>query len=499
MDLSAISIGLQTAIQPMNLFFCFLGVLLGQIVGILPGLGPPAAIAICLPASFTLSPEAAIIMLAGIYYGAMYGGTITSVLLNVPGEAASVVTCLDGYQMARKGRAGPALGIAAFGSFIAGTLSVVALSFLAPPLAEVALKFGPPEYFSLMILGMMTLVIFISGSVLKGLAMALTGVIIGAIGMDVISGRSRFTFGIPELQDGIGLIPVIMGLFGIAEVLLSAEEMADRKIIHTKVNEILPTLQDWKDSLWPIIRGSVLGFGLGILPGGGVVLASFASYAAEKKFSKHPEKFGTGIIEGVAGPESANNSAAGGGFVPLLALGIPANTVMALLLGAFLIHGIQPGPMLFVSHPRVAWGVIISMYIGNVILLLLNVPLIALWVRCLKVKYQILFPLIVLFCLIGVYSLNYSVVEVGFMIFFGVVGYAMKKLKFEPAPLILAMLLTPMLENALRQSLIISRGDPFIFLSRPISLAFLLAAAAILSVPVFSYRRKGAEGKLPHA
>jgi putative tricarboxylic transport membrane protein len=490
MDLSAISIGLQTAIQPMNLFFCFLGVLLGQIVGILPGLGPPAAIAICLPASFTLSPEAAIIMLAGIYYGAMYGGTITSVLLNVPGEAASVVTCLDGYQMARKGRAGPALGIAAFGSFIAGTLSVVALSFLAPPLAEVALKFGPPEYFSLMILGMMTLVIFISGSVLKGMAMALTGVIIGAIGMDVISGRSRFTFGIPELQDGIGLIPVIMGLFGIAEVLLSAEEMADRKIIHTKVNEILPTLQDWKDSLWPIIRGSVLGFGLGILPGGGVVLASFASYAAEKKFSKHPEKFGTGIIEGVAGPESANNSAAGGGFVPLLALGIPANTVMALLLGAFLIHGIQPGPMLFVSHPQVAWGVIISMYIGNVILLLLNVPLIALWVRCLKVKYQILFPLIVLFCLIGVYSLNYSVVEVGFMIFFGVVGYAMKKLKFEPAPLILAMLLTPMLENALRQSLIISRGDPFIFLSRPISLAFLLAAAAILSVPVFSYRRK---------
>jgi len=490
MDLSAISIGLQTAIQPMNLFFCFLGVLLGQIVGILPGLGPPAAIAICLPASFTLSPEAAIIMLAGIYYGAMYGGTITSVLLNVPGEAASVVTCLDGYQMARKGRAGPALGIAAFGSFIAGTLSVVALSFLAPPLAEVALKFGPPEYFSLMILGMMTLVIFISGSVLKGLAMALTGVIIGAIGMDVISGRARFTFGIPELQDGIGLIPVIMGLFGIAEVLLSAEEMADRKIIHTKVNEILPTLQDWKDSLWPIIRGSVLGFGLGILPGGGVVLASFASYAAEKKFSKHPEKFGTGIIEGVAGPESANNSAAGGGFVPLLALGIPANAVMALLLGAFLIHGIQPGPMLFASHPQVAWGVIISMYIGNAILLLLNIPLIALWVRCLKVKYQILFPLIVLFCLIGVYSLNYSVVEVGFMIFFGVVGYAMKKLKFEPAPLILAMLLTPMLENALRQSLIISRGDPFIFLSRPISMAFLLAAAAILSVPVFSYRRK---------
>ncbi len=487
MDLSQIYIGFQTAIQPINLLFCFLGIVLGQIVGILPGLGPAGAIALLLPASFTLSPATAIIMLAGVYYGSMYGGTITSILLNVPGESASVVTCLDGYQMARQGRAGPALGIAAFGSFIAGSLGTIALSFLAPPLAEIALKFGPPEYFSLMVLGMMTLVVFVSGSILKGLAMAVTGVIIGSIGMDIISGRARFTFGIHELMDGIGLVPVIMGLFGIAEVLLSVEDMGEKKIFETTIKDLFPTRKDWSLSIGAILRGTVVGFFLGILPGAGAVIASFASYATEKKFSKYPEKFGTGMIEGVAGPESANNAAAAAGFVPLLALGIPPTVVMALLLGALLIHGVQPGPMLFQAHPQIAWGIIISMYIGNAMLLLLNVPAIPLWVRCLKIPYQILFPLILLFCLIGAYSLNYSNAEVGFMIFFGLVGYLMKKFQYEPAPLILALVLTPMLENALRQSLILSRGNPIIFVSRPISLTFLVVAFCLVILPIFSF------------
>ncbi len=490
MDISQIYLGFQTALTPLNLLFCAIGVTLGQIVGILPGLGPAAAIALLLPASFSLPSETAIIMLAGVYYGSMYGGTITSVLLNVPGESSSVVTCLDGYQMARQGRAGPALGIAAFGSFIAGTIGTITLMLLSPPLAEVALKFGPPEVFSLMALGMMALTIFVSGSILKGLSMAAVGVIIGSMGMDIISGRPRFTFGIHELMDGIGFVPVIMGLFGIAEVLISVEEMEKTKVFDTTIKDIFPTRQDWRESFLPIFRGTAIGFSLGILPGSGGVIASFASYAVEKRISKTPEKFGTGVIAGVASPESANNSAAAAGFVPLLALGLPPTVVMALLLGALLIHGVQPGPMLFQAHPRVVWGVIASMYIGNVMLLLLNIPLIPLWVRCLKIPYQILFPLILLFCLIGSYSLNYSVIDVGFMVLFGFVGYLMKKCKYEPAPLILALVLTPMLENALRQSLIISRGNPLIFFQRPISLGFLVAAFCLLLLPIFSFFRK---------
>jgi putative tricarboxylic transport membrane protein len=490
MDFSQILTGLHTAIQPTNLFFCFLGVILGQVVGILPGLGPAAAIALLLPASFSLPPETAIILLAGIYYGSMYGGTITSVLLNVPGESASVVTCLDGYQMARQGKAGPALGIAAFGSFIAGTLGNIALSFLAPPLADFALEFGPPEYFSLMVLGMMTLVAFVSGSILKGLAMAVTGVIIGSIGMDIISGKARFTLGIHELMDGVGLVPVIMGLFGIAEVLISVEEMGERQIFEAKIKDLFPTRRDWRVSIPAILRGTVIGFLLGILPGAGAVIASFASYAAEKKSSPHPEKFGTGMIEGVAGPESANNAAAAAGFVPLLALGIPGTVVMALLFGALLIYGLQPGPMLFKQHPQIAWGVIVSMYIGNLMLLLLNIPFIPLWVRCLKIPYEILFPLILLFCLIGAYSINYSTTEVGIMAFFGLVGFLMKKFKYEPAPLILALVLAPMLENALRQSLIISHGSPMIFFQRPISICFMVASIFLLILPIFSFIRK---------
>jgi putative tricarboxylic transport membrane protein len=391
--------------------------------------------------------------------------------------------------MARQGRAGPALGIAAFGSFIAGTVGTVALMFLAPSLAEIALEFGPPEYFSLMLLGMTLLVVFVSGSILKGLSMALVGVILGSIGMDAISGRARFTFGIHELMDGVGLIPVIMGLFGIAEVLISVEEISERKIFETSIKNILPNRKDWSDSISPIIRSSLLGFFVGILPGGGTVVAAFASYALEKKVSKHPEKFGTGMIQGVAAPESANNAAATGAFVPLLALGIPANAVMALLLGALLIHGVTPGPMLFSLKPEIAWGFIISMFLGNMMLLLLNIPLIALWVKCLKVPYQILFPIILMFCLLGSYSLNYSTMEVAFMIFFGLVGYLMKKSKYEPALLILALVLTPMLENALRQSLIISNGNPAVFISRPISLGFIIVAFSLLFLPVVSSLR----------
>lgn len=490
MDTSQIFLGLQTALQPTNLLFCFIGVLVGQIVGILPGLGPAGAIALLLPASFSLSPETAIILLAGIYYGSMYGGTITSVLLNVPGESASVVTCLDGYQMAKQGRAGAALGIAAFGSFIAGTLGNLALMFLAPTLADFALDFGPPENFALMFLGMMTLVAFVSGSILKGLAMAATGMIIGSIGIDVISAKARFTFGIHELMDGVGLVPVIMGLFGVAEVLISVDEMEEKTVFQTKIRDMFPSVKDWLVSIGPILRGTVIGFFLGILPGAGAVIAAFGSYAAEKKFSKHPEKFGTGMIEGVAAPESANNAAASAGFVPLLALGIPGTVVMALLYGALLIYGVEPGPMLFKLHPNIAWGVIISMYIGNVMLLLLNIPLIPLWVRCLRIPYQILFPLILLFCLIGAYSLNYSTVEVSLMIFFGVVGYLLKKCQYEPAPLILALVLTPMLENALRQSLILSQGSPLIFFKRPLSLGFIMAALFLLILPLFSFVRK---------
>jgi putative tricarboxylic transport membrane protein len=431
MDILAhIALGAQTLFTPTNILFCFLGVLMGTLVGVLPGLGPTAAIALLLPNTFHVTPVTAIIMLAGIYYGAMYGGSTTSILVNIPGEAASVITCLDGYQMALKGRAGPALGIAAFGSFIAGTISVLGLMLVAPPLAKFALAFGPPEYFSLMLMGIVVLIYLASGSILKALMMAVFGLLLGTIGMDAISGTQRLTFGVLELADGIGLIPAIMGLFGVAEVISNVEEEMKREIITAKVKNLLPNLQDWKDSFWPIIRGSFLGFFIGILPGPAPVISAFTSYAIEKKISKHPEKFGTGVIEGVAGPESANNSATGGAFIPLFTLGIPANSVIAILLGAFMIHGIQPGPMLISKYPDLFWGTIMSMYLGNIMLLILNLPLIGLWVKVLKVPYPILFPLILLFCLVGVFSLNYSNVEVALMIGFGVFGYLARKFQF---------------------------------------------------------------------
>ncbi len=494
MDILAhIALGARTLFTPTNLFFCFLGVLMGTLVGVLPGLGPTAAIALLLPNTFHVPPVTAIIMLAGIYYGAMYGGSTTSILVNIPGEAASVITCLDGYQMARKGRAGPALGIAAFGSFIAGTVSVLGLMLVAPPLAKFALAFGQPEYFSLMLMGIVVLIYLAAGSILKALMMAVFGILLGTVGMDAISGTQRLTFGVLELADGIGLIPAIMGLFGVAEVISNVEEEMKREIITAKVKNLLPNLRDWKDSFWPIIRGSFLGFFIGVLPGPAPVISAFSSYAIEKKLSKYPEKFGTGVIQGVAGPEAANNAATGGAFIPLFTLGIPANSVIAILLGAFMIHGIQPGPMLISKYPDLFWGTIMSMYLGNIMLLILNLPLIGLWVKVLKVPYPILFPLILLFCLVGVFSLNYSNVEVALMIGFGVFGYLVRKFQFEMAPLVLAIVIGPMMENNLRLSLVISQGDAWIFLQKPISAVFIVISLVLLISPFIPWLGKRRE------
>ncbi len=477
------ALGAQIILQPMNLLFCFLGCLMGTLVGVLPGLGPTAAIALLIPNTFHVPPVTAIIMLAGIYYGAMYGGSTTSILVNIPGEAASVITCLDGYQMAQTGRAGPALGIAAFGSFIAGTISIIGLMLVAPPLARFALAFGPPEYFCLMLLGIVILIYLASGSILKALMMFVFGLLLSTVGMDCISGTQRLTFGILELCDGVGLIPAIMGLFGVAEVIANVEEAMKTELITSKVKNLLPNLRDWKDSFWPIIRGSVLGFFVGILPGPAPVIASFSSYAIEKKLSKHPEKFGTGVIEGVAGPESANNAATGGAFIPLFTLGIPVNSVIAILLGALMIHGVQPGPMIITKHADLFWGTVMSMYLGNAMLLVLNLPLIGLWVQVLKVPYPILSPLILIFCLIGVYSLNYSLVEISLMIGFGVFGYLARKFQFEMAPLVLAIVIGPMMENNLRLSLVISQGNPMIFLTHPISAVFIAITFFLLISP----------------
>jgi putative tricarboxylic transport membrane protein len=488
--LSNLALGFSVIFQPSNLFFCFMGCVIGTLIGVLPGIGPVATMSLLLPSTFHMSPVSAIIMLAGIYYGAMYGGSITSILVNIPGESASVVTCLDGYQMARKGRAGPALGISAFGSFIAGTIATILIMLVAPLVAKLALKFGPPEYFSLMFLGLTLLIYLASGSMIKALMMACVGVFLGMIGTDIISGIERFTYGSYTLIDGIGMIPVIMGLFGISEVLLNIDEESKQEIYKTRISNLLPTLRDWKDSILPIIRGTFIGFFLGILPGGGSTIASFGAYAVEKRLSKHPEKFGTGAIEGVAAPEAANNAASQGAFIPLLTLGIPANVVMAILLGALMIYNVKPGPMLIKNHPDLFWGVVGSMYIGNVMLLILNVPLIGVWVKILKVPYPILFPLILLFCLIGVYSVNNNAAEIVAMLIFGVLGYLMKKFRYETAPLILAFVLSPLLENALRQSLLMSRGSFSIFFTRPISLILMIVALFLLLLPLIPGLRK---------
>jgi putative tricarboxylic transport membrane protein len=477
-------LGFSVALTSTNLFYCFVGVLIGTLIGVLPGLGPPAAIALLLPATFQMNPVAAIIMMSGIYYGAMFGGSTTSILVNIPGETASVVTCLDGYQMARQGKAGRALGISAFGSFIAGTLGIIGLMFLAPVLVRFALRFGPPEYFSLMTLGIVLIIFLAQGSVVKSLLMATVGLLLSTVGTDIISGDYRFTFNQLVLMDGIGLIPITMGIFGVAEVLSNIVEGPDRKIYAARIKGLFPTKEDWKRCVGPIFRGSVIGFFLGILPGGGAVLSSFASYATEKRFSKTPEKFGTGMIEGVAGPEAANNAGSSGAFVPLLTLGLPSNVVTALLVGALIIHGMQPGPLMMTKRPDLFWGLITSMYVGNIILLILNLPLIGVWVQLLKVPYMFLFPFILLFSLIGVFSLNNNLAEIFLMILFGVFGFLVRKFGYEAAPLILALVLGPMMENAFRQSLILSGGSFSIFLERPIALTLIGSALILLIFPM---------------
>jgi putative tricarboxylic transport membrane protein len=482
--------GFSVATTPVNLLYCFAGVLVGTLVGVLPGVGPPAALSLLLPVTFHVPPVSAVILLAGIMYGAMYGGSTTSILVNIPGEAASVVTCLDGYQMARKGRAGPALGISAFGSFIAGTVSVVLLVLLAPTLAKFALRFGPPEYFSLMVLGLSILVYLARGSIINALLIVCLGLLLGTVGLDPMSGSPRFIYKITTLMDGIGLVQVVIGLFGISEVLLNVETTFKQEIFETKIKGLLPNREDWKRSIGPIGRGTIIGFFLGIVPGMSVVIPTFVSYVLEKKLSKYPEKFGTGVIEGVAGPESANNAASGGTLVPMLSLGIPTGAATALLLGALMIHGLRPGPLLIKDSPEVFWGVVASLYVGNVMLLVLNLPLIGLWVKILKVPYHYLFSLIVLFCIIGSYVTNNNPYDVVIMGLFGLIGYAMKKLNYEAAPLVLALVLGPMMENALRRSLVLSEGSIGVFFTRPISAFFLIAGLLILFSPLFLKKRR---------
>jgi putative tricarboxylic transport membrane protein len=477
-------IGFSVALEPINLLYCLVGVLVGNLIGVLPGIGPAATIAILLPVTFNAPPASGIIMLTGIYYGAMYGGSTTSILVNIPGEGSSVVTCLDGYQMARKGRAGPALGMCAFASFIGGTISVLGLMLVAPQLARIAMDFGPPEYFSLMIMGMSILIFLASGSMLKSVMIATFGIILGCVGIDGITGRPRLTFQIPELGDGIGLVPIAMGLFGIPELFENIEGTLKQDVFETKIKGLLPTLQDWMDSKWAILRGTAIGFFLGALPGGGAIISSFVAYVIEKKVSKHPEKFGTGLIEGVASPESANNAAVGGAMVPLLTLGIPSNVAMAIMLGAFMIHGIQPGPLLLTNHPDIFWGIIASMYLGNIMLLVLNLPLIGMWVQILKIPYPLLFPLILLFCFIGAYASSNSTFDMFIMLGCGALGYLMRKFQYEAAPLILAYVLGPMLETALRQSLILSKGNFSVFVLRPISAVCLAIAIILLLSPL---------------
>jgi len=496
LGLHAIGYGFAVSAEPLNLLACFAGVFIGTLIGVLPGIGPVATMSMLFPVTYAMTPTASIIMMAGIYYGAMYGGSTTSILANIPGEAASVVTCLDGYQMARQGQAGPALGIAAFGSFIAGTASVLGIMLLGPPLASVALRFGPPEIFGLLLLGF-TMVTYLAGaSKLKAVAMALLGLLLATVGLDPMTATPRFTYGTITLMDGIGLVPIIMGLFGVAEVLLNIEKGLHQEIFKARVQGLLPNREQWRASAGPIARGTVLGFFLGILPGIGSIVPTFLAYALEKRIARHPERFGRGAIEGVAAPESANNAATGGSMIPLLTLGIPANVVMAVLLGDFLVHGIQPGPLLVKEHPEIFWGVIASMYIGNVMLLVLNLPLIGLWVQVLKVPYGVLFPLILVFCMIGVYTVSANVWDIVIMLVFGALGYLMKKFDYEPMPLVLAYVLGRMAEETIRQTLLVSRGSAAIFLERPLAAIFVGTAVAVVVVPLVLPRFRSAIVKL---
>lgn len=482
--LGSLAAGFAVALTPTNLLYCLLGSLVGTAIGVLPGLGPPATIALLLPITYGMPATSAVILTAGIFYGAMYGGSTTSILLNLPGEAASVVTCLDGYQMARQGRAGPALALSAIGSFVAGTVSVIGLMCLAPPLASLALGFGPPEYFALLLLGLLLVGYLTGESTAKGLVMAGTGLLIGAVGLDPIDGTPRFTYGLFELGDGFDFVLVAMGLFGIGEVLTNVERTATREVFRTTIHGLLPSREEWRLAGAPIARGSLLGFLIGVLPGGGAVISSFVSYTLERRLSRHPERFGKGAVEGVAGPEAANNAAAASSFVPLLTLGVPGNASIAMIFAALMIQGVRPGPLLVSERPDIFWGLVASMYLGNAMLLLLNLPLIGLWVRLLRVPYALLAPLIVVFVLVGAYSVKNSVFDVGLTVAFGLFGYAIRKLEFEPAPLVLAMILGPQMEAALRRSLIASRGDPLVFFERPLSTALLAVALGVLLWPL---------------
>ncbi|MDI4665441.1 tripartite tricarboxylate transporter permease [Xanthobacter autotrophicus] len=477
-----LALGFSVALSFQNLFYCFLGVLLGTLIGVLPGLGPIATIAMLLPITFGLPPVSALIMLSGIYYGAQYGGSTTAILINLPGESSSVVTAIDGHQMAKNGRAGAALATAALGSFFAGTVATFLLAVFAPPLADLALQFGPPEYFSLMVLGLVASVTLASGSVVKAIAMIVLGLLLGLSGQDIYTGTPRFTFDLPELSDGFDFVALAMGMFGISEIIRNLEDEHERSLVAAKVKSLMLTKEEFKRIIGPVLRGTALGSFLGILPGGGAMLSSFASYSIEKKISKTPREFGRGAIEGVAGPESANNAGAQTSFIPMLTLGIPSNPVMALMIGALIIQGITPGPNVVTEKPDLFWGVIASMWIGNFMLVLLNLPLIGLWVRLLTVPYHVMFPAIIAFCCIGVYSVNNNTFDVYSMALFGVLGYALVKLDCEPAPLLLGFVIGPMLEEYLRRAMLISRGDPMVFVTRPISAILLMLAVAALVV-----------------
>src|SRR6185295_8670359 len=457
--------GFHVASNPYNLLFCLLGALVGTLVGVLPGIGTVATIAMLLPITFGLPPVGALIMLAGIYYGAQYGGSTTSILINIPGESSSVVTTLDGHQMAKQGRAGPALAIAAIGSFIAGCFSTVLVAALGVPLTALALKFGPAEYFSLMVLGLIFAGVLAKGSILKAIAMVLMGLLLSAVGSDIETGQSRMAFDIPELADGIGFVTVAMGVFGYAEIMRNLEQTESRDLVQAKITGLWPTMKDLKDSSGAIARGTLLGSILGILPGGGAVTAAFAAYTFEKKISKHPERFGRGAIEGVAAPESANNAAAQTSFIPLLTLGIPPNAVMALMVGAMTIHGIVPGPQVMTKQPELFWGMVASMWLGNLMLVIINLPLVGVWVALLRVPYRLLYPSIIVFCCIGIYSINNSPTDVVIAAIFGLVGYWLTKHDFEPAPLVLAFVLGPLMEENLRRAMLIARGDATVFLT----------------------------------
>jgi TctA family transporter len=493
--LSNLALGFSVAFTPEALMYCLIGCLLGTLIGVLPGIGPVATIAMLLPATFTLAPELSLIMLAGIYYGAQYGGSTTAILVNIPGESSSVVTALDGYQMARRGKAGTALGIAALGSFFAGCVATLLLAAVAPPLAQIAFKFGPAEYFSLMTLGLIAAVVLAHGSVIKAIGMILLGLLLGLVGTDVNSGMARFNFSVPELSDGIGFVAVAMGVFGFAEIIKNVEQGEEREVFVNKVGRLLPSLRDLKEAFPAVLRGTGLGSLLGILPGGGAVLASFSAYTLEKKIAKDSSQFGKGDVRGVAAPESANNAAAQTSFIPLLTLGIPPNPVMALMVGAMIIQGIQPGPQVMSEKPQLFWGMVVSMWIGNLMLVILNLPLIGMWIKLLTVPYRLLYPAILVFCCIGVYSLSNSPFDVVITASFGLIGYLFLKLDCEPAPLLLGFILGPMMEENLRRAMLLSRGDAMTFVTRPLSatlLAISLLLLIIIMLPAIRKKREEA-------